>query len=57
MALILPLRMALLALFLGQTVVGAQTFLVPRVEVGGHARMDWGHLRMLLRRADSLGRV
>jgi hypothetical protein len=34
--LILPLRMALLALFLGPTVVGAQTFLVPRVEVGGH---------------------
>ena len=36
MELILPLRLALLALFLVPTVVGAQTFLVPRVEVGGN---------------------
>jgi len=34
--LILPLRMVLLALLLGPTVAEAQTFLVPRVEVGGH---------------------
>jgi hypothetical protein len=34
--LILPFRLALLASFLGSTVVDAQTIQVPRVEVGGH---------------------
>jgi hypothetical protein len=35
--LILPFRLALLAIVLGPAIVCAQTFEVPRVEVGGHA--------------------